>query len=101
MIDFKLDALLLEKLEVAASSFVGTVIDISQSLSEFSSDLNVDFARKLGISREQLSVQVVEDYIRKIAAKADIEVVCLVKDQIEKDINLINSLRFGRIILVK
>ena len=99
MIDFKLDALLLEKLETAAPSFVGTVIDISQGLSEFSSDLNVDFARKLGIAPEQLSVQAVEEYIRKIAAKADIDVVCLVKDQAGHD--LIDNLRFGRIILLK
>ncbi|HME42880.1 MAG TPA: hypothetical protein VKF36_07350 [Syntrophorhabdales bacterium] len=99
MIDFKLNALLLEKLEVAASSFVGTVIDISQGLSEFSADLNVDVARKLGVTQGQLSVQAVEEYIRKIAAKAGIEVVCLVKDQVGQD--LIDNLRFGRIIVLK
>lgn len=99
MIDFKLNVVLLEKLEAAASSFVGTVIDISQGLSEFSADLNVNFARKLGITQEQLSVQAVEEYIRKIAAKADIEVVCLVKGQAGQD--LINNLRLGRIILLK
>ncbi|MGD0661628.1 MAG: hypothetical protein ABSD38_26495 [Syntrophorhabdales bacterium] len=101
MADFKLDAALLERLERAISSFVGTVIDISQALPEFSSVLNVGLAEKLGVGQQQLSVQAVEEYIREIAHKADIEVACLIKDEVGHDTNLIDKVRIGRIVLLK
>jgi hypothetical protein len=101
MADFKLDAALLERLERAISSFVGTVIDISQPLPEFSSDLNVELAQKLGVAPDQLSIQALEEYIRKIASRADIEVVCLVKDQVGEDEDLVDRLRMNRIVLLK
>ncbi len=101
MIDFKLDLSLLAEIEEDPDFFVGTVIDISRALFEFTSDLNVRFAEKLGISQEQLSTHAVENYIRKVAANADVTVVCLVKNQIDNDDELINSLKAGSIVLLK
>jgi site-specific recombinase len=101
LIDFNLSLSLLTDIEENPPFFVGTVIDISQPLFEFASDLNVLFAEKLGISQEQLSVQAVEEYIRRVANKAGAEVVCLVKDQVKNDRNLVNTLKEGRIVLLK
>lgn len=101
MIDFKLSLSLLTDVEENPHFFVDTVIDISQPLFEFASDLNVDLAKKLGVSQEQLSVQAVEEYIRKIANAADVEVLCLIKDEVKNDSNLVNKLKAGRIILLK
>ena len=101
MIDFKLNLSLLTDIEENPHFFLGTVIDISQPLFEFASDLNVALAERLGVSQEQLSVQAVEEYVRKVAAKVDVEVVCLVKDEVNNNCNLVNTLKAGRIMLLK
>jgi hypothetical protein len=101
LIDFRLSLSLLTDVEENPHFFVNTVIDISQPLFEFASDLNVDLAKKLGVSQEQLSIQAVEEYIRKVANATDVEVICLAKDEINNDRDLVNKLKAGRIVLLK
>jgi hypothetical protein len=101
LIDFKLSLSLLTDIEENPHFFLDAVIDISQPLFEFASDLNVDLANKLRVSQEQLSVQAVEEYIRRVANKADVEVVCLIKDEVKNDRNLVGKLKAGRIMLPK
>lgn len=101
LIVFEFDEKLLGDLENDINSFVNKIIDISKVPLKFSSHLNIELAKRFGVTKRELSVQVVEDYIRKLAFKAKIEVFCFSKDQIEKESELIEKFRVGRIILLK
>jgi hypothetical protein len=101
VIDFAFSDSILEDLEENPRVFVGTVIDISDPFFGYSADLNVDLAKRLGVSQGDLSVQVVEEHIRKIGHKHSVKVIALVKDEVQRDAALLNKLRPGRIILLK
>ena len=101
LIVFELDETLVGKLKEDISNFVNQVIDISEASPAFSSHLNAEIANLFGVTQKELSVQVVEDHILELASKVNIEVVCLVKEQVEKETKLIEELRVGRIILLK
>jgi hypothetical protein len=101
LIVFELDEELLGELEKDISIFVNKIIDLSQASLALSSHLNAEIANRFGVTQKELSIQVAEDHIRELALKADIEVICLFKDQVQKANNLINELRVKRIILLK
>jgi hypothetical protein len=101
LIVLEFDEKLHEKLNKNIGDYTGRVIDISEIPSSYSSNLNISLAKLFGVTQEELSVQVLEDHIRKLAQKANIEVVCLDKQQAQKEQELVETFRPGRIILLK
>jgi len=101
VIIFELDEKLLGELTKDISSFLNKVIDISDAPLTVASHLNIELADRLGVTQKELAIQLIENNIRELASKVNIEVVGLVKEQIEKEPDLINELSGGRIILLK
>jgi hypothetical protein len=101
VIIFELDDKLLGELEQDISTFLGRVIDISNTPPEVASQLDIQFAGLFGITQEELAVELIEKYVRELAFKANIEVACFVKEQFSENPDVINKLRVGRIILLK
>ncbi|MBM4301036.1 MAG: hypothetical protein FJ121_05830 [Deltaproteobacteria bacterium] len=101
VIIFELDAKLLGEFEKDASSFLDRVIDISNAPPKVASKLNIQLAGILGVTQKELAVQLIENHIRDLSSEANIEVICLVKEQVQKEPELIDKLRPGRIILLK
>lgn len=101
VIVFELDEKLLGELDKDISSFLNRVIDISHTPPTVASHLNIELAGRFGVTQKELVVQLIENHIRELASKANIEVACFVKEQIEKDHVVLNQLCVGRIILLK
>ena len=101
MIVIKLADKLLEAIEEDISPFVGKIIDISEASDVFSSHLDVEWVSFFGLTRKDLSVQVAENRIRELSLRANIQVVCFFKEQVEKETELLEQLLPSRIILVK
>lgn len=103
MICIVLDERVFAEIESNIGAFIGRVIDISEAPAKFSAHLNAERAELFGVSREELTTQVVENRIQELAAKAKIEVVSLWKEQLAKDTEtVIERLRAsGKIILLK
>lgn len=101
MITIKLDEKLLKDIEKDVSLFVDKIIDISGVSDVFSSSLNTELASSFGVTKRDLSIQVVENRIREISSNANIEVVCFFKEQVEKKTDLLEQLLPGRIIILK
>lgn len=101
VIVFELDEKLLGELEKDISSFLDRVIDISNAPPKVASQLNIQLAGLFGVTQKELAVQLIENHIRKLASKANIELACFVKEQFSKEPDVINKLRIGRIILLK
>jgi len=104
MLTTKLSKKVLGKLEKNISTFVGKIVDISTAPSTLSTHLDIKLAKHFGVTQKQLSVQIAEDFIRKLASTSSIQVICIWKEQVKKNTdfnNLIESLRAGRIILLK
>jgi len=101
MSNLKLDETLLLEIEKDIKSFVGTVIDISTAPEILSSHLDANYASSRGVTSQELSIQVAENRIRKVASRAKVEVICLFSEQVEKDTKLLEQLRINRIILLK
>lgn len=97
----RLDEEVLEKIKKNTSSFIGSVIDISGVSDTFASHLDVEWANSLGVTKQDLAIQVVENRIRKFSTGAGIQVICFFKEQVEKETALVEQLRQGRIILLK
>lgn len=102
MLTIKLDDKLFLEIEKNISLFVGKMIDISEVSDALSSHLDVEWAKSVGVTQNEMSVQVAENHIRDLAAKANIEVVCLVRQQVENEPELIAQLcSSNRIMLFK
>lgn len=101
VIVFELNGKLLGDIEKDISKILNGVIDISNVPSTIASPLNLELAKRFGVTPKELSIQLIENHIRELALKANIDVVCIVKEQIEKEPEIINKLRVGRIILLK
>jgi predicted solute-binding protein len=101
VIVFELNEKLLGDIEKDISKFLNGVIDISNVPSTVASHLNLEIAKRFGVTPKELSIQLIENHFRELALKANIDVVCVVKEQIEKEPDIINKLRVGRIILLK
>ena len=97
----KLDGQLLEDIGTDASSFIGKIIDISEAPESLSSCLNIEWASSFGVTKQDLSTQVAENRIREISSRANIQVVCFFKEQVEKETVLLDQLRIGRLVLLK
>ena len=92
---------LFEKLQRDIGGFVGQIIDISEAPLSLSSGLNIELAGQLGVTQQQLAIQIAENRIRELAFSANVEVICLWKDQIQQQTKLIKKLLTGRLILFK
>lgn len=101
MLTTKLNKELLEEMGREITSFVGKIIDISGAPEALSSHLDVAWASSVGVTQKEMSVQVAEDRIHELAAKANIRVVCLAKQQVENDSELLAQLSPKWIVLLK
>ena len=101
VIVFEFNETLLGDIEKDINKFLNAVIDITNVPSTLASHLNLELAKEFGVTPEELSIQLIENHIRGLALKANIDVVCIVKEQIEKEPEIIKKLRLGRIILLK
>ena len=80
---------------------MGKIIDISEASDALSSHLDVAFAKSVSVTQNEMSVQVAENRIRELAAKANLEVICLVRQQVENEPELLTQLCSNRIVLFK
>ncbi len=92
MLTIKLDEKLLDDIGKDVSSFLGKIIDISEVSDVFSSSLDIEWASSFGVTRKDLSIQVVENRIREISSSANIQVVCFFKEQVEGKTELLERL---------
>ena len=82
-------------------TFLDKVIDISDTPPEIAPQLNIQLDSLFGITEKELAVQLIENHIRDLALKANIEVICLHKEQVQNEPELIEKVQPGRIILLK
>lgn len=101
VIVFELNQKLLRELGENIGSFLGRVIDISNASPNIASHLDIQYAFLRGVTQKELAIQLIEEHIRDLASKANIEVICLVKEQVQNEPELINKLQPDRIILLK
>lgn len=97
----KIDEKLIKEMEKDIIPFVGKVVDISECSDAFSAHLDIDWAVVQGVTRHELSVQVVENRVRELASRADLQVFGFVKGQVEQAADFLEKFRLGRIILLK
>lgn len=102
MICIMFDERVFAELENNIEAFVGRIVDISEAPAKFSAHLNVDLAKRFGVSQQELTTGAIEEWVRKLAAKVKIEVIALPKEQLpDYPDTVAEPLRAGRIILLK
>jgi len=101
VIIFELDEDLLREIEKDINRFLNRVIDISNASTKIPPSFDIHYAGLHGITQKDVAVQLIEEHIRELAFKANIDVICLVKEQVQNKSELIEKLQQGRIILLK